>query len=237
MFPGVFSQIAVGNLQVYKNLSIFPLLSTKPGLPDYLTLDEALDQGIVLISEISTAGVVPELRLENPSEWPVLLVDGEELVGAKQNRVLNLSILAPAKSTIQIAVSCVERGRWSYAGTTFGSQGGALYAAGRARRAGHVTESMREAGTRRSRQDEVWQDIQDKSARMQSHSATEAMNKLYADHAEQIESYVQAFQPSDSQVGAIFSINGQVRGIDLFDYPATLRKLYPKLIRIMPWMR
>jgi hypothetical protein len=40
------------------------------------------------------------------------LLDGEELIGAKQNRALNLTILAPAKQVIVIPVSCVEAGRW-----------------------------------------------------------------------------------------------------------------------------
>jgi hypothetical protein len=39
---------------------------------------------------------VPQLLFINDAMRPVLLLDGEELVGAKQNRVLNLTVLAPA---------------------------------------------------------------------------------------------------------------------------------------------
>ena len=38
---------------------------------------------------------------------------GEQLAGGKQNRVLNASILVPAKSELPIPVTCVERGRWA----------------------------------------------------------------------------------------------------------------------------
>ncbi len=55
---------------------------------------------------------MPELRFVNHCERPVLLLDGEELVGAKQNRILNLTVLVPAHQTIVIPVSCVEAGRW-----------------------------------------------------------------------------------------------------------------------------
>src|SRR5437667_4791990 len=80
--------------------------------PDYLLLEDAISQGKVRVTELHAGGSVPELRLENAANLPVLVVDGEELVGAKQNRVLNLTVLAPAKQTIVIPVSCVEDARW-----------------------------------------------------------------------------------------------------------------------------
>ena len=57
---------------------------------------------------------MPELMVENKGDMRVLFIEGEELVGAKQNRILNTSILVPAKSKTKIPVSCVERGRWRY---------------------------------------------------------------------------------------------------------------------------
>ena len=57
---------------------------------------------------------MPDLKVINKSEVMVLILDGEELVGAKQNRIVNTTILIPAKETVLIPVSCVEQGRWSY---------------------------------------------------------------------------------------------------------------------------
>jgi hypothetical protein len=62
---------------------------------------------------------VPELLATNPLESNVLLYDGEELLGAKQNRILNVTVLVAATSETRIPVSCVEEGRWSARSTFF----------------------------------------------------------------------------------------------------------------------
>jgi hypothetical protein len=49
-----------------------------------VTLEEALPLGF-RITETDPAGSVPELLAFNPLETSVLLYDGEELLGAKQN--------------------------------------------------------------------------------------------------------------------------------------------------------
>ena len=103
--------LKVGRKQTYKNLTIFPLLSTYRIAVDYLTLDEALGASLLEVTEVDTEGSVPELRVENKYAGMVLIMDGEELVGAKQNRIVNTTILIPPKSTTVIPVSCVEQGR------------------------------------------------------------------------------------------------------------------------------
>jgi len=231
MIEKTLSRVKAGVGVSFNNLSVIPLVAGNGIEPDYLTLDEALARGDVRVTETSETGDVPELRLENRGELPVLLLDGEELVGAKQNRVLNLTILAPAKCTITIPVSCVEAGRWSHTSPEFSTKGRAFYAAGRARKADQVTTSLRTSGTRRSRQGEVWEDIAAKSSRMESYSDTAAMECLYEDYQEQVEEYLKAIEMVEGQVGAVFAINGQIRGVELFDFSTTLRKLMPKLLR------
>jgi len=103
-------------------------------------------------------------------------------VGAKQNRILNLTVLAPANKTIVIPVSCVEAGRWRAESAEFASAGRAHYSAGRARKAAHVTESLRSTGSRRSDQGAVWADISEKAVRMDAVSDTGAAAALYETH-------------------------------------------------------
>ncbi len=226
------SQVSLGEPRIHHNLALFPLiLAGGNAEPRYRLLDEALEQGCAHVTEVSESGSVPELKFANECDRPVLLLDGEELVGAKQNRILNLTILAPAHQTIVIPVSCVEAGRWQSESARFSSAKRTHYAAGRARKAAQVSESLRSTGSRRSDQGEVWANIAAKSARMDSRSATEAAAALYETHRAGLDDYLNAFSPNDEQVGALFAINDQVVGFDLFDSPLTLSKLLPKLVQ------
>ena len=173
---------------------------------------------------------MPQLRFINDGDLPVLLLDGEELIGAKQNRILNLSVLAPAHKTIVIPVSCVEAGRWDAQSAEFAGARRAHFAAGRARKARDVSDSLRRHGTRESDQGRVWADIAAKSRRFGIHSATSAAAALYDGQRERLDDFQGAFAPQPHQCGALFALNGRVVGLDLFDSPATLAAALPKLV-------
>ena len=81
---------------------------------------------------------MPQLRVVNHSETPVLIVDGEELVGAKQNRAVNTTILIAAGAETIIPVSCVEQGRWTYKTREFKSEGRVMSSKIRASKADQV---------------------------------------------------------------------------------------------------
>jgi hypothetical protein len=223
--------VRLGAAQTHRNLTVLPLLRDGAGEPGYLLLDEVVRQGLARVTEVSAAGSVAELKLVNDADQPVLLLDGEELVGAKQNRILNVTVLAAAHSAVVIPVSCVEAGRWSPLSAEFAPSDRAHFATGRAAKAASVTESLRRDHSRRSDQGEVWQDIAEKSVRMGVESPTGAAALLYEQHRPRLEDFVAAFAPVDGQVGALFAVNGSPWGIDLFDSPATLGKTLPKLVR------
>ena len=104
----------------HRGILITPLFPRRDPVAAYVTLDEALPRGL-RITETSDAGSVPELLVENATDSDVLLYDGEELVGAKQNRILNVSVLVGAGAKLPIPVSCVEQGRWSRQSDSFGN--------------------------------------------------------------------------------------------------------------------
>lgn len=224
-------QITLGEPTTFRGLSVFPLLADLPAGKFYLTLDEAQAKQGLTITEVSEGGDVPELLLDNKLPLPVLLLDGEELVGAKQNRVLNLSVLAPAKSKIKIPVSCVERGRWSYDSDDFKAADRAQFAGGRANKMQSVNLFMSDSGIARSDQGEVWNHIAEKSARMSVQSNTDAMSDIFENHQHTVDDYVASFKAQPEQSGALFAVNGKVTGFDLFDNPQTLGELLPKLLR------
>lgn len=224
-------QIKIGSPVTFRSLTMFPLYNGRAGEPEYLTLDEALSTGNVHITEVSEGGSVPNLKLHNDGEKRVLLLDGEELIGAKQNRILNLSVLVEAHQSLIIPVSCVEAGRWDHQSEEFGTSSHAYYSGGRARKMEHVSASLRSTGSRNSDQGEVWADISEKSMRMEATSNTSAMSAIYEHHSKDVEEYVTALQFSEGQTGALFAINDMIVGFDQFDYPSTLQKLLPKLVR------
>jgi hypothetical protein len=222
--------LSVGKAQAFKNLSVFPLLGTAQVDSAYLTLDEALEREVARVTEVSEAGTVPELRFDNAAPQPVLLVDGEELVGAKQNRVLNLTILVGRSRSVRIPVSCVEQGRWSYRSRQFSGAHRNLFARARAKKMARVSESLARMGSRRGDQGEVWSDITAKFSMMDASSPSMAIGDLYDSRAASTRDYVSAFGTDPLQRGAVFAVDGKVVGLEFFDAPSTFVKLFEKLL-------
>ena len=211
-------------------LTMLPLAGSHGDAPLYLTLDEALAAGRARVTEVSAQGSVPELRFVNLGDQPILLIDGEELSGAKQNRVLTVTILVAPKTELVIPVSCVEAGRWAGAGE-FRSAPHVMYATGRAEKARSVSFSMSTLGTRRSDQSAVWQSIARLAEREGVRSRTSRLEDVYLARGDKIGAYVDELPAADGQLGAMFALGGKIRGIEAFDHPATLRKVLPKLVR------
>lgn len=224
-------QIKIGGRQVYKNLALFPLLSNLTIPQEYLTLDEALTGGLVEVTEKDKGGSVPELQVVNKSPQMVLILDGEELVGAKQNRIVNATILVAANSTLIIPVSCVEQGRWAYNNPRFESKNRIMSGNLRARKAEQVHYSLRSNQEYAADQGEIWDQISEKANRMEAHSPSMAMSEMYEKKAVTLEEYTRHFRAIEGQVGAVFLINGQVAGLDSFGKPDTFSKVFKKLIQ------
>jgi hypothetical protein len=228
----VLADVLVGLETSFNRLSVVPLIArVPPAAPLYVTLDEALAGGQFEVTEISEDGSVPELHVLNTGNQPVLMLDGEELIGAKQNRIVNLTILVPAKTKLPIPVTCVEAGRWRHRSGKFASSGHAHYARARARKVAQVSQSLAQTGTARSDQQWIWADIDAKAERLAVNSDTSAMSNLFDAHQPSIDEYVTAFGPVDGQRGAVFLLDGIPVGLDLFESDVVLRKLMPKLVR------
>ena len=223
-------RVQIGAEQSYKNLAVFPVVSDYVIPFDYLTLDEALSEDLIEVVEIDKGGSVPELKVINKSEKMVLILDGEELIGAKQNRIVNTTILVPAMETVVIPVSCVEEGRWSYDTERFHSEERIMAPMMRASKASQVNLSLRQSGDFRSDQGAIWNEISAKASRRQAESDSMAMAAIYKKDRSNIHDYLQNFAMVDSQIGAIFLINGKVVGMDCFGKPETFAKTFKKIV-------
>ena len=115
-------KVEVGEGRHFRNLTVFPLLVNEeaaPAKPRYELLSDAIEAGKASVEEVDEAGSVPFLAVANKAAMPVLVPEGEILIGAKQNRTVNLTVLVAAGATFKLPVSCVEQGRWSYASRQF----------------------------------------------------------------------------------------------------------------------
>src|ERR1700730_17440490 len=119
---------------MYENISLFPVVaSSQQDTSAFLTLDEGLSTGEVVVSEQGAAGLartrdlrrrlipgdasgpaVNQLVLVNRSKRPLLLLAGELVSGGKQDRIIAKDrIVAPGAEPLPLDVFCVEHGRWS----------------------------------------------------------------------------------------------------------------------------
>jgi len=223
--------LALSPAQLWANLAMFPLLRSAAFEADYLVLDEALKRESARVTEVSEGGSVPELAFENSGDLAVLLLDGEELIGARQNRVLNTTVLVGGKCKIVIPVSCVEQGRWGYNSREFASADRTLFATARAKKTQRVSESLRANGSYRSDQGEVWDDIATKSAAFATRSDTGAMSDVFEQAKPRLDDFVTALRAVPDQCGALFAIDGRPVGLELFDSAQTFAHYLPKLVR------
>jgi hypothetical protein len=227
----LMAALTVGSLARHRNLSVYPLRSEgKDAAAAYLVLDDALATGRFRITEVSESGSVPRLLAINDNGSPVFLLDGEELVGAKQNRVLNLSIMLGPKSRTEIPVSCVEAGRWQTESHAFRAAQRVQFAGGRAQKMDQVSRSLFLNGEATSDQVAIWDAISAKSARMRIASPTGAMAAMFENCRDDLRDYLDAIPTLDGQFGAVYAIGDSLVGLELFDSDATFKKLAAKLL-------
>jgi hypothetical protein len=212
-------------------MQVFGLRWNCPNKVHYRTLDEALAAETLEITETSEGGSVPLLKLLNRGDEPVFLMAGEQLVGAKQNRILNASILAAARGELTIPVSCVEAGRWRYRSPKFASPGTMSHGKLRKLLSRHVHESAARGAGPVSNQGEVWHEVGRKLDCLGSFSPSAALQQTYDDFQIRLDGLVGSLRMPPECAGSVFAIAGRITGMDLFDKPATLAKLWPKLLR------
>jgi hypothetical protein len=226
----VSDAIRYGEPRSFSGLTLVPLFSVCPAPFEYVLLSTAIRTGTAAIEEVGL-GHVPTLRIINRSAMPVLLVDGEHLVGVKQNRILNTTILVPEQSTLDIPVSCVERGRWSAPRGDARPISPMLFAEIRARKTEAVTESVRRSGLYAANQSAIWQGVAQKFSDLAVPSApTSAMHAAYEYRASEIDLYAKNLPWQSGQTGVVAAVGGRILCADLFDRPESLEGLWDRLI-------
>lgn len=223
--------LEVGHGANHKNMTVFPLFFEGKDGYQYLCLDGALEKSLIEITEVSESGDVPNLKVSNKGEIPILILAGEELVGAKQNRIVNATFLVAGHSSIKIPVSCVEAGRWHYRGKEFQSGRRMSSPHLRSKVEQDVHYSIREGRGFRANQSEVWDEIAAKSTRMSVHSPTAAMADIYETYDVKLKHYTQQFSMAPNQKGFLVFIHNQMAGMEVLDSQASLANYFDKMMQ------
>jgi hypothetical protein len=227
-----FPRFRVGEPIRHEALCVFPLfpMSAPAEEVDYRLADEAVADGTVVIEEINDSGSVPTLRVTNKGAHRVLFLEGEELRGAKQNRVLNTSVLIGAMSKATIPVSCVEQGRWRFRTRQFTFSDS--YSSSKLRHflKKSVSDSLRKGQGHSSDQGAVWGEVSRQMTSLGSISETHAMADTYESHRPRLEEFRARVGYVEGAVGLAVAVGPTVVAVDLFDKPATCRKIWDRLL-------
>ncbi len=225
-----FPEVRVGDAVRFQSLTVFPLFAAPGGEADYLLSDEAIKAGVMTIEEVSEGGAVPTLLVKNVGDARVLFLEGEALQGAKQNRVLNTSVLIAAHSQTAIPVSCVEQGRWRYQSQQFSSGKTHSSSKLRHRLKETVSYSLMSGHGFSSDQGAVWSEVQRQMESLGSASPTGAMSDTYESHKDSLKDYAEALKYVDGASGLAVAVGSKVVALDLFDKPATCEKVWQRLL-------
>ena len=231
MVAEFLERIEFGPMQEHENMAVLPLLADVAAGPDYRTMSGAMSEGLLSVVEVNAEGSVPELKVTNVADVSVLLLDGEELMGAKQNRVLNTSILLGVKSETIIPVSCTEHGRWSYSSPVFSDSEVVMSPSLRMRKVRSVSASLEESGRYSSDQQEVWDRVARLSEAAGAHSSTGAMRDTYRSRGSDLEAFLPAFKAVPRQKGLLAMIGGTAVGFDVVSREDAYVGLHDKLVR------
>ena len=223
--------LVVGAPDIAGPLAVFPLFGPEPEL-DYTSFSGAHRSAQVEITELESGASVNDLTVTNRGA-PVLLYEGEELIGAQQNRLLDISLLIAAESKTRIPVSCVEQGRWdgSRHGEAFRPSPQAADPELRKSKARRVREHVAAGMEPRAVQGEVWSEVAQRMHEFDEASPTAAMSDLYERRRDALERLREPIRLHDWQIGAVCAIDGRISILDLVGRPDVWADLHPALVQ------
>jgi hypothetical protein len=230
-----WQQIALGSVQRHQWLTLFPLIDPRPRRLPYRLLADALEAGTVQVAEVGT-GSVPEVAVENSGDEDVLVLDGEQLVGAKQNRTISRTLILPAHATTSIPVSCMEQGRWRFTSGRFAhTRDHSPSKVRRHARKAEVacTEAMTAAGPGilAQAQGAIWGEIADCSDKLGGRSSTGALDDLYELKSRDLDEWSKRFPWMDDQVGLLAFLGDRPLGLDVIGSHRLYARLHKQLVR------
>lgn len=219
------------SFQNRQNLSIVQLATAFQDTCQYISLSMAIKENLIEVTEVSDAGSVNSLLVLNKSEFVVFIMDGDILTGAKQNRLVNTSILlAPMSKTI-IPVSCVEQGRWMHSSIRFSDTPYSAPSVMRADKARRVKESLDQKRGYTSNQGEVWDNVALFQRVADVRSSTYNLSDVYDDKAGELEEFIMHFTADNNANGLSVFLDHNLLSLDMFNRKDIYLEYFPKILR------
>jgi hypothetical protein len=227
--------LRVGEPDVAGPLAVFPVFGPKPR-QEYIAFAQGHECGVRVLERDGRASV-NELVIQNPTDLAVLLYEGEEVLGAQQNRIFDVSVLVAAGSKVEVPVSCVEAGRWDSSRHTdeLSPSRQAAYlklrhtkAKSKSRR---VHEHLAAVAEARADQGTIWAGVESKAAYHGTRSPTGAMHDIYESERTKLEEMRRAIRLHDGQAGAIVAIGGRLLVLDYVSRPEVFAVLHGPLVQ------
>lgn len=218
--------VLVGQAVSRGGISITPLFPAVDPVCRYVSLGQAVAGGLE-VTEVDEGGDVGELVVVNPTSDRVLLYDGEEVAGAKQDRILNVSVLVDANSSVTIPVSCIEVGRWQWESPAFRPAGRTPAPQVRRAKAEYLREAPLERGVAQSA---VWDAVALKEEQHGFRSGTSKHGDLIEHERPRLAQLAAAFPLQTGQCGMVLAAGGRVVCVDAVSLPGVFAQLYPALL-------
>jgi hypothetical protein len=217
----------------HQNLTVFLVHSSRQDGRDFLTLDEGLANGLVKVTE-KEQEQVGKLLIDNQSDRPLFLQEGERLQGGKQDRTIIASMVVPPHSgRITLPAFCVEQGRWAPAGNGLAFTRPASLAL--------APKGVRAAAKVEGSQSHVWRAIsvqkESASARLNALNTNSSVNETFdspgvqkvSDDCARALGSVPDRHPDS--VGVVLVVNGRFEEANVYPNHALLKKLFPRLVQ------
>lgn len=208
--------------QSHENMAIIPLKTPVNYSLDLLSLKKGFELGLVEVKECETS-TVNTLIVENKSVSPLVLIDGEEIVGGDQNRIVSATTIIAPQSSSKISVNCSEKGRWGFKSNFKQSE----YIANYNTRRQKAYASRSHINVQAS----VWDSIDCLEENIAHASPTQAMSESYDSRKIDHEKFISAFHAVDGQTGVLIIIDGEIKGFELFLNSEIYREYHEKIIR------
>jgi hypothetical protein len=212
-------------------LHIFPLRRDIHAEQDISLLKDALQARTLRIEELHEACSVPALQVVNEGNMQVLILEGDELIGGKQNRVVNSSVLVAAGSDLTLPVSCIERGPWSYRSRVFSPGTGSTHLTLRRLEPKSVRDYLRRGRGYRRDQRAGWREVDRRARLHRVASPTHALQDSWTHPSERLDAFEKLARDLPEGIcGVVVAIGERLVLLEVLAGPRTFARVFRKLL-------